>query len=263
MPILGTRESVEALTLQDLQKYRRAMYVPERMVVSVAGGFDRRQVMDTVVRKFGDARPGKVQTAAHPISYQASRVFEEREMEQTHLCFALPALPTRHEHFWTLNMLNNALGGCSSSRLFRRIREELGMAYSVDSAWTSYEQGGLLYIQAAVSPEQAERAATEIVRVLQSARNGLSESEFRRAREWLRSSVRMDWEDSMHRATIAAEDALVHGMEPDEVVLKKIDAVTRDDVNRLAAGLFDLNQLSVSVCGDIPHPEFYEKLSAE
>lgn len=262
MPILGTRESVEALTLDELQRYRQEMYVPNRMVISIAGGFDHNRVIETVEKKFGALRPGKT-AEMPPITYQVSHVFEERELEQTHLCFALPALHARHEQFWTLNMLNNAVGGCSSSRLFRRIREELGMAYSVDSAWTSYERGGLMYIQAAVNPEQAERAAEEITRVLRESRNGLSEDEFRRAREWLRSSVRMDCEDSMHRAAVTAEDALVNDVQSDEQVSARIDAVTRADVNRLAETLFDLSKMSTSVCGPAVRPDFYEKLSVE
>lgn len=263
MPILGTRESVEAMRLGDLERFRRQVYVPNRMVISVAGSFDRNQVIEAAERKFGGWQPGYPAVPTETIAYHRSCVFEEREMEQTHLCFALPALPFRHEQFWARNILNNAVGGCSSSRLFRRIREELGMAYTVDSAWRAYEPGGLLYIQAAVSPEQAERAASEITNVLREARGGITESEFRRAREWLRSSIRMDGEDTMHRAAITAEDALVHDVQPDEAILTRIDRVTREDVNRLAENLLDLSKLSVSVCGDVSRPEFYESLSVE
>ncbi len=260
MPILGTRASIEAMQLCDLEDYRKKMYVPDRMVVSVAGGFDREQVIRTVERYFGTRKPGPMHIPAEPIAYQVAHVFEERETEQTHLCFALPGLPYRHPQFWAQAILNNALGGCTSSRLFQRIREELGIVYSVDSAWRAYEPGGLLYIQAA--SEQPEKAAEEIVRVLREARNGLTEREFRRAREWLRSSIRMEGENTMHTASLTAEDALAHDMQSAEDTLAKIAAVTLEEVNRLAVELLDLSKLSISVCGEVSRPEFYKKLSA-
>lgn len=260
MPILGTRSSIEAMQLRDLEDYRRKMYVPDRMVVSVAGGFDREQVIRTVKKFFGARKPGPAHVPAEPIAYRVSHVFEERETEQTHLCFTLPGLPFRHPQFWAQAILNNALGGCTSSRLFQRIREELGLVYSVESSWRAYEPGGLLYIQAA--SEQPEKAASEIVRVLREARNGLTEREFRRAREWLRSSIRMEGENTMHLASLTAEDALAHDMQTAEDTLAKIAAVTLEEVNRLAVDLLDLSKLSVSVCGEVSRPEFYEQLSA-
>ena len=158
-------------------------------------------------------------------------------------------------------MLNHAVGGCDSSRLFQRIREELGLAYAIESDPSKYESGGAFYVQAAVNPSQAERAAREIAAVLRRAQAGISEAEFVRAREGLKSALRMSMESSVERAAYAGRGALAGEVLSDDELLAQVEAVTRAQVNALATELFDLRQLSTSVCGPAAHPEFFESLA--
>lgn len=249
MPILGTRTSVNRLTLRELDAYRREMYVPNRIVISVAGRFDRALVLRLAEKYFGGAQPGATLKKPQPIVYHTVHMGENRPLEQSHLCFCLPGLPARSNRRWAMSMLNAVVGSSTSSRLFQRIREELGLAYSIGSDISAYEGGGALYIQAAVNPEQAERCTREIRNVLTTARQGITEREFIRAREGLKSSLRMSMESSMSRASYAGRGALVDEVLPDDVLLAQVADVTPEEINGLAAELFDLSKLSVSVIG--------------
>ena len=261
MPILGTRETVEALTLNDLQCARAQAYAPNRMVISVSGRFDRDALLRRIDDCFGAMQPGEPRPKIPQISYHPAHLCQKRRMEQTHLCFCLPSISSRDPRRWALSMLNHAVGGCDSSRLFQRIREELGLAYAIESDPSKYESGGAFYVQAAVNPSQAERAAREIAAVLRRAQAGISEAEFVRAREGLKSALRMSMESSVERAAYAGRGALAGEVLSDDELLAQVEAVTRAQVNALAAELFDLRQLSTSVCGPAAHPEFFESLA--
>ena len=251
-PILGTRETVEVLTVESLNAHRARMFVPNRMVVSISGAFDRDAFLAQVTDAFGDLTPGVGRAKPDPIPYTRADIAEKRRLEQTHICLALPAVPAQDPRRWALTMLSSVLGGASSSRLFQRIREELGLAYAIDSDVSLYDGGGALYIQAAVSPNQMARAAAEIGAVLRALRAGVTAAEFDRAREGLRASLRMSMESSMSRAAYAGRTALTGSVRTDDEILAQVARVTRDDVNALAAELLDLDRLSVSVCGNAP-----------
>lgn len=252
-PILGTRETVCALTVEALNRYRTQMMVPNRMAVSVSGAFDRDAFLAQVTEAFGSLAPGAKRAAAPTIPYTRAEIAEKRKLEQTHVCLALPAPSARDPRRWALTMLNSVLGGTSSSRLFQRIREELGLVYAIDSDVSLYDGGGALYIQAAFNPHRADRAAAEIAAVLRALRNGITDAEFVRAREGLRASLRMSMESSMSRAAYAGRNALIGAVRSDDDILAQVARVTRDDVNALAAELLDLSQMSVSICGYVPH----------
>ena len=252
-PILGTRETVGTLTADALSDYRAQVMVPNRMTVSISGTFDRDAFLAQAADAFGGIQPGAPCAPVPPIPYTRSTIAEKRRLEQTHLCFALPAVSADDPRRWALAMLNGVLGGASSSRLFQRIREELGLAYAIDSDISLYGSGGALYIQAAVSPHQTVRAAAEIGAVLRAMRAGVTAAEFARAREGLRASLRMSMESSTRRAAYAGRAALTGTVRTDDEILAQVARVTRDDVNALAAELLDGDRLSVSVVGHVPH----------
>lgn len=261
MPILGTRNSVQALTLADLQTYRAKMYVPNRTAISISGRFDRNEVLERIEKRFGMQKSGVARMPCAPIAYQQVHLYEPRELEQTHLCFCLPSLPARDKRRWAMTMLNTIVGSTTSSRLFQRIREELGLAYSIGSDVSPYEAGGALYIQAAVNPAQATRAAQEIAEVLRGVKNGITEAEFVRAREGLKSSLRMSMENSMSRASYAGRGALVGEVLPDDELLAQVERVTPQEINALASEIFDLRKLSTSVCGTVNDPSIYKTIA--
>ena len=263
-PILGTPESIGGLTLDALNAYRARMYVPNRMAVSISGRFDRSAVLDQLTRAFRDQKAGAARETAEPIPYECAHLAERRRLEQTHLCWAFPAIAAGDPRRWALVMMNGILGGSSSSRLFQRIREELGLVYSVGSDVSLYEGGGALYIQAAVNPRDALRAAKEIRSVLDQFALGITEEEFVRAREGLKSALRMSMESSMSRAAYAGRNALTHTVQPDDTLLAQIERVTSETVQQMATELAESPLQSESVCGRATRElsEYFRKRNA-
>ena len=152
------------------------------------------------------------------------------------------------------------LGASSSSRLFQRIREELGLVYSIGTDCAPYAGGGLLFVQAAVNPDDAKQAAEETIAVLSRARDGVTDREFSRAKEGLKSSLLMSMENSMNRAAYTARGALAGQILSDDELLERVQSVTKEQVDALACELLDPAKLSVSVCGAVEDEEFFRAL---
>lgn len=261
MPILGTRRSVKGFSGRMLRTYMQGRYVPNRMVVSICGHFDRGAFLRCVEGFFSDLEPGEAMERPLPGVYQPSLVFAEKKQEQTHLSFCLPGLPSGHPERYAMALLNGVLGGSSSSRLFQRIREELGIAYSVFSDTFPTLSGGLFCIQASVSPSMARAATEEILCVLEKTRRGITEKEFFRAREHYKSAVLMSMESPSGRAGYSGRSELLLGrIDSDDEILAKAEAVTLEQVNRLAEQILDTKNLSASIVGEISEKGFFRQI---
>ena len=261
MPILGTTDTLAAMTPERLRAYQQEHYTPQRTVIAICGRFDREAFVRRAAETFGAAVPGAPMPKNVRIPYTPSLVLEERDLEQIHLCFALPGLDFFDDRRFALSMLVGIAGGSSSSRLFQRIREELGLAYSVYAASVSYGGGGLLEVQAAVGPEAAERACEEILKVHSTRREGITEREFTRAREQLKSELVMGMESSSAQAgNMGRGELMKNRVDSEDELLHKVERVTIDDVNALAEELFDKRALSLSAVGPVSSRGFYANL---
>ena len=154
-------------------------------------------------------------------------------------------------------------GSLQLSRLFQKIREELGLAYSISSGISSYEKGGLLEIQTAVSPGEDRRACQEILGVLsQLRREGSTEKEFLRAREQLKSNLVMGMENTTARVGHMGRGEILRGcVESEDDILNQINGVTWELVNQTAWDLLDPSRLSVSVVGPSDQEAYYQSIT--
>lgn len=133
-PILGTRESLRRIGRGELKRVLRKRYSPDRVVVAVCGNFCREQFLELAHRFFGGQRKGPALVDDCRMAYTRSCVLQEEDQEQTHICLCLPGLDSLSPQLQPLNVLNLVTGGSTSSRLFQRLQEELGLAYSVTAA---------------------------------------------------------------------------------------------------------------------------------
>lgn len=249
-PILGSKETVAGLDAAALRGYMARHYVGARMVVAICGRFDRGAFLKQVEKALGRLPKGEPKKPGGPIPYQRQCIARAKEQEQTHLCLCLPSLPAGDDRRFAMSMFNLILGGSTSSRLFQRIREEKGLAYSVYSDLAPYLGGGLLFVQAAVNPAAQEQALREILCVLHEAAQGVTEQEFRRAREGIKSGMLMSMESSASRVGHCGRSALLYGnVLTDDELLARMEAVTREQVDEMAAWVTDLSQVSLSVLG--------------
>ena len=261
MPILGTPESLKAIDQYALNQYSRVKYAPNRVLVAICGKFDRGEFLDGVYRYFQDRQKGDEIIVNSEISYIQGCCIDRQKQEQTHINLCMPGIDSFDKRRYDLSVLNMIAGGSTSSRLFQRIREEQGLAYSIYSSTLSYNSGGLIEVQTAVNPDVAERAVREIISVLGSLSAGVTQQEFSRAREQMKSNIMMSMESISSRVGHMGRSGLLKGyVQSEEEILEEIESVTLESVNRVASELIDLSKLSVSVVGPVQNEEFFHKL---
>lgn len=265
--ILGTRETLLAMQPGDLRKYMSEFYTGPRVVCAVSGAYDRACVIDKARemlgklpcsgRSFGNIKLAPVSFGSH---------FIEKDYEQTHFAIAFDAGSAADESCrWARNLLNTVVGGTSSSRLFQRIREELGLAYSVGSSVNAYYSEGIAVIDAAVNPAKDTDALAQTARVLGEIRkNGITEKEFERAREQRKAAIVLGLEGHSAVAGKLSRDELFYNrVESEEEMLEKLSAVTLDEVNEYAKKLITPDSFALCAVGRKLDPEEYRKIIAE
>jgi len=236
-PILGTTELISGYTRQDLFNYRARHYGPANTVVALAGNYDPAQVEALIAEHFGpwtsDAAPADIPATA---LLSGQRVIKEKDTEQQHLCLGFPGIGYGQDGIYPQAVLNNVLGGSMSSRLFQRIREEMGMAYSIYTFPNSYLSCGTFAVYAGVSPKNGEKVMAEIRTELERLlRDGLTEKEYHDAKQQLRGGYLLGLESPGGRMQAMGRSLLLldKAVTPEETV-RHIEAVTLDSVMTIA-----------------------------
>jgi predicted Zn-dependent peptidase len=232
------------MTRTQLHSFHQRRYIPQRMVVAVAGNIDHDEVVALVREHFGSRlvrgrKPVAPRKGTGRVPGRPTLEVVHRDGEQTHLSMGVRA-PGRHwQHRWALSVLNIALGGGLSSRLFQQIRETRGLAYSVYSTVDTFSDSGALSVYGACLPERFEevvRVTTEVLEVV--ARDGITDAECRIAKGSLRGGLVLGLEDPGSRMNRIGRSELNYGEHRSiEDTLKQIDRVTIDEVNAVARRL--------------------------
>ncbi|MCL6547977.1 MAG: insulinase family protein [Alicyclobacillus sp.] len=235
--ILGLEDNLRGFTREDVLAYVHERYTPDNIVVSVAGNVSEAAALAEVERLFdrpfgGGRRGADIQVPAFTL---ASSV-RTKDIEQVHVCLASAGVPAGDDRLYPLILLNNALGNTPSSRLFQEIREERGLAYSVFSFHSAYQDCGLFGIYAATSPDQTETVVSLIRGICaEVAANGLSEDELAKAKEQVKGSMMLSLESTSSRMSRLGKNELLLGREVSlDETLNRINQVTVDDVRSIA-----------------------------
>jgi predicted Zn-dependent peptidase len=242
-PVIGTPDSIGSLTRDQVAGYYRRRYRPEGMVVAVAGRVEHGAVVRAVRKAFGDRLAGDAvplppRTGTRTGRRPARRVTViDRPTEQANLIVGGTGLARSDERRFALGVLNNALGGGMSSRLFQEIREKRGLAYSVYSFSSQYAGAGQFGVSVGCQPAKVPEVL-DIVReqLADVAENGISDAEVARGKGQTRGGMVLGLEDPGSRMSRIGKGELAYGevLEVDEL-LARIDAVTPDDVRAVAA----------------------------
>lgn len=243
-PVLGTEASIEGMAATALRRFYRTRYTQPRMVLAVAGNVEHSQVL-RLVRKALGARPTGADTPVPPRAGRArlngggKLVLHTDDTEQAHVMLGMRALSRHDPRRYTLSVLNAALGGGMSSRLFQEVRERRGLAYQVYSSVASYADVGHLSVYAGCQPDRLGEVTGVLTDVLADvARDGLSDAEVARAKGQLRGGLVLGLEDSASRMSRIGKQELnygdYHGVDD---TVARIDAVTADEVAELAKAL--------------------------
>lgn len=238
--ILGTEESVGFLDRERIVSYYKRMYCPDNVVVAAAGHVTAQQMVDMVVDKFGDMNGCSTKLPLVSPETHSDILLKAKATEQVHLCMGSKAVPLDDDDYYATQVLNSITGGGSSSRLFQEIREERGLAYSVYSYISAYKDAGLFTAYAGMSPDQAAAVTELMMKVLSKlADEGPTTEELERAREQLKGGLMLGLESTSNRMTRIGKNEITLGrhITPDEII-DKVNTVTLEDINRLAAHFF-------------------------
>lgn len=239
--IVGTAESVRSFSRGDLLRFYEHHYRPENLVISVSGNFREQPLLDACQRIFGGMTPGyrPVQPSAPP--WNAAAVLElPRPNEQLQFCLAFPCCGLGEPETTAVSLLNAVTGSAASSRLFQRLREELGLAYSIYSYYTAHIGCGAFIVAAGVSPAARQKSLDEIRIILEAlARGGIDDDELLRAKNQLKAGLAMSAENTYNVAMDNGRREIL-GLKHRSYArqLAQISEVTRERVNACAEKIF-------------------------
>ena len=250
--ILGSAKNVNSFTFDDVKKYMDKYYTADNVVISISGNVDVNKVQDLVgkyfVNNFSNRKSVK-QVKSSPI--KPTHLKRIKKIEQTHIGFAMKGLAISDPMSDAFSIANVIFGGGMSSRLFQKIREELGLAYSVYSYPSYYKSQGILEIYAGVTTEQRDLATEAIVKEVRKFKSeGVTEQEFLRGKQQLKSSMIMGRESTGSQMLLHAK----HLIFLDEIYdfkknLKKLEKITLSDVRDAIDRSFDIDNCATATVG--------------
>ncbi|MBA7673331.1 putative zinc protease [subsurface metagenome] len=261
--VAGSKESVAAITRDLMLDYRRRRYLPANSVVAIAGNIQHDEIIAAVSQALGNwtiqpERPGYL--AYKPAPAQRLQV-ETRDIEQAHLCLALPGLSLFHPQRFTLDLLNVILGGGMSSRLFTEIRDKLGLAYSIHSYAEHFLDSGSVTVYAGVEPKNLGTAIKAILEQLYQLKEPVPETELSKAKELSKGRLLLRMEDSRSVAGwVGGQEVLTERILSVDQIISIIDAITAEELKQLAQELMVGGQLRLAVVGPVASDEPLEEL---
>ncbi|WP_067972095.1 M16 family metallopeptidase [Mycolicibacter icosiumassiliensis] len=243
-PVIGNVESVSSMTRAQLRSFHQRRYTPERMVVAVAGNIDHDTVVALVREHFGHRlirgeKPAEPRRGTARVPGSPGLTVVNRDADQTHMSLGVRAPGRYWQHRQALAVLNTALGGGLSSRLFQQVRETRGLAYSIYSSVDTFADAGALSVYTACQPDRFAEVAAVTAEVLESvARDGITADECRIAKGSLRGGLVLGLEDSGSRMNRLGRTELNYGRHrPIARTLRELSAVTVEEVNAVARQL--------------------------
>lgn len=264
-PILGTYESVSSITRDTIIGYMNDFYVPENSVISVAGNFNEQQLIELVHKYFGKWKSNKsFQAASQKPLFRRSMKVKRKDIEQVHLCIGFPGFEHGDDKVFSLLTLNNIIGGGMSSRLFQKVREELGLAYSIYSYSSSYKDAGMFVIYAATNPG----SFMDVIRHIQDelvhlTENSLSEDDIEKAKNQLKGNYLISLDSTSGRMNSMGKSRLMLGrVRTPEEILNDIEKVSKNSIKDIIEQVFQPGRIGLAAIGDVDfEPNLLDKLN--
>jgi len=261
--IAGDGDSVAGISRKMMLDYLGHQYLPSNTVVSIAGALKHREMVDTVNQALGgwtDRQPRPGYKAYRERPFPRLNV-ESKDTEQAHLCLGLNGLPLLHPQRFVLDLLNVILGEGMSSRLFTEIRDRLGLAYSIHSYVDHFLDTGAITVYAGVEPKNLPVTIKAILEQLSRLKEPVPEAELRKAKELAKGRLLLRMEDSRNVAGwMGGQEILTGRILSVDQVTSILDAITTEELGKLAKELLVDSQLRLAVVGPVAEDEPLEKL---
>ena len=259
--ILGTVETINGMTARKLSEHLEKFYVPERMVVSLAGNFDEERAVGICREYFGSMKNTGFAISRVAAEYNPCIATVKKDFMQNQLILGFPALDLNDERRHAASLMASILGSASSSRLFQRIREELGLVYSVDCASASHMAAGIFMVCMGLSEKSEKKAIREALKIISEFPETVTEKELARAKEQNVASLVMGLESVSSVASRNGRGVLLKGrVTPEEEIVSAIRSVTLDELKKTSAEILNTDRISFCSVGRVKAESEYEKL---
>jgi predicted Zn-dependent peptidase len=269
-PVLGTVATIAAAKRDSVNRFYKRHYVPGNFVVAAAGNVTHEELLALLADRMetgrqlatGAASTWNVRAAGLAPRASGTRLVRRRKTEQAHICLGTDGLARTDPDRFAFLVVNTALGGGMSSRLFQEVRERRGLAYSVYSYQSQYTEAGIFTAYAGTTPARAEEVIGLLRRELQDvATGGLTEEEFERAKGHVKGSLVLSLEDPGGRMSRLGKSEIAHG----EILtvsqtLARIEHVTLQDARRVAERVLS-QPMTLTVLGPFPAGAFKEAMA--
>ncbi|WP_407928582.1 M16 family metallopeptidase [Alkalihalobacterium elongatum] len=239
LPILGTVDTLSSFDADLLRDYMKRFYTAENVVVSIAGNVDEK-LIEKVKETFSTVQKSDGAGTVQKPLFLADQIARKKETEQAHICIGYQGLQIGHKDIYSLVLLNNILGGSMSSRLFQEIREKRGLAYSVFSYHTAYQDDGVLTLYSGTAPHQLDELYEAVMYTVgQLSQDGIKEKELKNGKEQLKGNLMLSLESTNSRMSRNGKNELLlrRHRSLDEII-DEINTVSLEAVNDLAKTIF-------------------------
>lgn len=263
--ILGTPENIVRFDAEDIRGFFIRCYQPERIVISAAGNVDHERLVEMLRPAFESVAPGKGFPQRTAPETRSLIDVNHRQLEQVHICVSARGIATTDPRRYAFSLMNTIFGGNMSSRLFQEIREKRGLAYSVYSFISSYEDTGMFGAYVGVEPRNAQEATAVLIDELRRlGGEPIAEAELRDAKEYTKGSLLLAAESTDNQMVRLAQGEIYFGRHiPLSEVIDQVDAVTPESILALAESLLAPNQLVVTTLGAVSERSIFEDLVGE
>jgi len=261
-PIIGNEKSVGKMKRKDIMAYYKKWYVPGNTIVSIAGNVNSDDVIALVKSKFDSFCGENVDFHEEETHIIPGVKIIKKETEQVHFCLTTKGVSYQNEDRFAMSLLSSVLGGSMSSRLFQKVREQQGLVYSIYTYPTFYEKAGLFTLYVGTQIKNAQKVMDISLQEFRDIKaNGITAEELMRVKEQLKGHMVLNMEDSSSRMSWLMKSFFYYDRVKDlEEVMNKIDAVTLDDIQRLANQFFITEDLQLTAIGNFPKTNYFKNI---
>lgn len=260
--ILGTPENISGFDAETIERFFRRFYQPEQIIISAAGNIDHGMFVDIIRNTFESIPRGNGFPERETPIGQSRMDIQFRELEQVHFCLSLKGLSQTDPRRYAASLMTTILGGNMSSRLFQKIREDRGMAYSVYSFVSSYVDTGMLGVYAGVDANRALEAVDIVLKEIRALKaDPVTRTELENAKEFTKGNLMLSAESNESQMLRLTQNEMLFGKYvPVEDVVAKIDRVTQEDIVALAEYLFQTDQVTLTMLGPVKEEQPYKDI---